>query len=46
VCHNGRIKILDFGLAKQNVPGGSEKTASGDFLTEQGTVMAGFSTGE
>src|SRR6202007_829492 len=36
VTADGRIKILDFGLAKQNVPGDSEKTAS---LTEQGTVM-------
>src|SRR6201987_4583900 len=36
VTADGRIKILDFGLAKQNVPGDSEKTAS---LTEQGTGM-------
>jgi len=39
VTVDGRIKILDFGLAKQNVPGDSEKTASRDSLTEQGTVM-------
>ena len=39
VTADGRIKILDFGLAKQNVSGDSEKTASRDSLTEQGTVM-------
>ena len=39
VTADGRIKILDFGLAKQNVPGDSEKTSSRDSLTEQGTVM-------
>jgi eukaryotic-like serine/threonine-protein kinase len=39
VTADGRIKILDFGLAKQNVPGDSENTASRDSLTEQGTVM-------
>jgi serine/threonine protein kinase/Tol biopolymer transport system component len=39
VTADGRIKILDFGLAKLNVPGDSEQTASRDSLTEQGTVM-------
>src|SRR6201987_2469638 len=39
VTADGRIKILDFGLAKQNVPGDSEKTGSRYSLTEQGTVM-------
>ena len=39
VTADGRIKILDFGLAKQNVSGDSEKTASPDSLTEPGTVM-------
>jgi serine/threonine protein kinase/Tol biopolymer transport system component len=39
VTADGRIKILDFGLAKQNVPGDSEKTVSRDSLTEKGTVM-------
>ena len=39
VTADGRIKILDFGLAKQNVPADSEKTASRDSLTDQGTVM-------
>src|ERR1700752_3288400 len=39
VTADGRIKILDFGLAKQNVSGDSERTASPDSLTEPGTVM-------
>ena len=39
VTADGRLKILDFGLAKQNVPGDSEKTAARDSLTEPGTVM-------
>jgi len=39
VTSEGRIKILDFGLAKQNVAGDSENTASRDTLTERGTVM-------
>jgi len=39
VTTDGRVKILDFGLAKQNIPGDSEKTAARDSLTEAGTLM-------
>jgi len=39
VTVDGRVKILDFGLAKQRVPGDSERTATLDSATEPGTVM-------
>src|ERR1700722_18043145 len=39
VTGDGRIKILDFGLAKQTVPGNSERTATLDSPTGPGPVM-------
>ncbi len=39
VSGDGRVKILDFGLAKQNVSGDAERTATLETLTEPGTVM-------
>ena len=39
VTADGRVKILDFGLAKQNAAGDAEKTVSRDPLTEQGAVL-------
>jgi len=39
VTKQGRVKVLDFGLAKRMRPGSSEETRSQEALTEKGTVL-------